>query len=115
MIVLAEPAPTMFTVCPLARPGCNSPLARVYVPAGMLIVTVPPTLLARQVASRRLSGDGAVVIPELPHAPPLAAMSDVVDTVNAVAAKAGVAATPSRTPTTIAATAPAAILDRLAG
>src|SRR3954470_23967811 len=75
----------------------------------MLIVTLPPTLFARQVASRRLSGDGAVVIVELPQAPAFVSTSAVVETVNeAPIALAGSAATTLRVPaTTATAVAPA--------
>src|SRR4051812_9015101 len=96
MIVVAEAAPVMFTVWPETSPGWSSPLSSLYLPAGSTMFTVPPMLLARQVASRRLSGDGTVV-DALPQAPPLAAMSAVVETVSVVAAVAGAAATAAAT------------------
>jgi hypothetical protein len=79
----------MVIVWPEWIPGVSSPLERLYVPVGTLIDTAPPMLFARHVASRRLSGDEGVVMPEFPHAPVPAETSAVVDTVNVVAAAAG--------------------------
>src|SRR5689334_3480416 len=85
------------TVWPDTTPGLSSPLRMSYVPAGTWMSTVPPTLLARHVASRRLNVDGGVVIAVFPHAPVDVETSAVVLTFSVVAAAAGLAATPART------------------
>jgi ABC-type uncharacterized transport system substrate-binding protein len=67
------------------------------VPDGTLIATVPPMLFATQTASRRLSGEGGVVVP-LAHGPLAGLVSLTVVTLSVVLAAAGVgAATPSST------------------
>src|SRR3954453_6987421 len=67
----------------------------------MLIVDVPPLLLARQTASRtlRFPGAGGVRMVSLPQAPATAPMSLVVVTLNVVAACAGAAASTTCAPT----------------